>query len=253
MDHDLHRAFDNNEFVLHYQPQINLQSGKVIGFEALLRWQHPQRGILPAADFIAAAEESGLIVPLGAWVLKTACKDAAGWSDGLKVAVNLSAAQFRSNTLMLNVMAALTASGLAADRLELEVTESLLLHETGATLAALRELRQLGVLISLDDFGIGYSSLGHLQKFTFDKIKIHQSFIRAIARGNESEAIVGAIIDLGKGLKTTVAAEGVETQDQFEFLSAEGCVEAQGYLFSPPVALADVPGLLGASKAGLAV
>jgi predicted signal transduction protein with EAL and GGDEF domain len=231
---DLRKALVLGELELFYQPLINLESNEVSGFEALLRWRHPQRGLVPPGAFIPLAEEIGLISPIGAWALKQACTEATRWPDDLKVAVNLSPVQFKSGTLVLDVSAALGASGLAAQRLELEITETVLLQDTDTTIATLNDLRALGVRISMDDFGTGYSSLGYLQKFPFDKIKIDRSFIRDLSERPDSVAIVRAVTGLSSSLGMSTTAEGVETEEQLERLRAEGCTEVQGYLFSEP-------------------
>ncbi len=241
---DLRNALANGEFELFYQPLIDMQTEYVTGFEALIRWHHPDRGMIAPLDFIAVAEESGLIVPMGDWVLRRACAEAATWPNGLKVAVNLSPIQFKKKGLLPSVVSALAASGLSPDRLELEITESVLLQECEATLAVLQELRQLGVRISLDDFGTGYSSLSYLRKFPFDKIKIDQSFIFDMSDHSDSLAIVRAVIAMGSGLGIATTAEGVETLAQFKQLKLEGCTEVQGYLFSPPRPAAELKGLL---------
>jgi len=249
---DLRKAFANGELELHYQPLVNLCSGEVSGFEALLRWRHPHRGMVPPAEFIPVAEEIGLIVPLGEWVLRKACEDAAGWADGIKVAVNLSPVQFKSRNLVFAVTSALAYSGLPARRLELEITESVLLGETEANLATLHQLRELGVQISMDDFGTGYSSLSYLRSFPFDKIKIDQSFVRELAERPDCMAIVRAITGLGASLGIATTAEGVETQEQLERLRAEGCTEVQGYLFSPPRPLEEIKRFLRQESPALA-
>jgi diguanylate cyclase (GGDEF)-like protein len=234
MELDLRRALGNNEFELYYQPLVNLQRNEVCGFEALLRWHHPARGMVSPADFIPVAEDIGLIVPIGEWALRHACGEAASWPDHIKIAVNLSPAQFKSQSLVQSVVSALAASGLPGCRLELEITESALLQNNDTTLATLRQLRALGVQISMDDFGTGYSSLGYLQNFPFDKIKIDRSFISNLSKGHGSVAILRAIVSLAKSLGMTTIAEGVETSEQLETVRAEGCTEMQGYLFSPP-------------------
>jgi diguanylate cyclase (GGDEF)-like protein len=231
---DLRLALNKNEFELLYQPLVNLGDGAVCAFEALIRWNHPERGTVGPDDFIPLAEEVGEIEAIGAWVLRTACREAAGWPDHVRVAVNLSPAQFRGGSLGLYVGAALAASRLRADRLELEITEGLLLRDTEATLATLHQLRDMGVRISMDDFGTGYSSLSYLRKFPFDKIKIDRSFVRDLSEAEGCVAIVQAVMDLGMGLGMSTTAEGVETVEQFEQLKRQGCVEAQGYLISPP-------------------
>jgi diguanylate cyclase (GGDEF)-like protein len=240
---DLRRALPNNEFELAYQPIIELATGRITSFEALLRWRHPQRGLVLPGAFIPLAEEIGLIVPIGEWVVRQACLAATAWPDAVKVAVNLSAVQFRGNRLLSLVVAALAASGLPASRLELEITETVLLGNTEATLAILQQLRTLGVRIAMDDFGTGYSSLSYLRRFPFDKIKIDQSFIRDSSETGNSRAIVRAAAGLGTSFGIATTAEGVETQWQLERIKADGCTEAQGYLFSPPVPAGDIAAL----------
>src|SRR5580704_9481422 len=241
---DLRKAIANSEFELFYQPLVDMKTEYVTGFEALIRWHHPERGMIPPLDFIPIAEETGLIVPMGDWVLRQACAEAATWPGNVKIAVNLSPVQFKNKILLPSVVSALAASGLSPNRLELEITESVLLQDSGATLAVLHELRGLGVRISMDDFGTGYSSLSYLRKFPFDKIKIDQSFIVDMSDHNDSLAIVRAVIAMGSGLGIATTAEGVETAEQFKRLKLEGCTEVQGYLFSPPRPAADVEGLL---------
>ena len=214
---DLRIAFRNGEFELFYQPLIQLSDGSLSGFEALIRWRHPERGLVPPGEFIAIAEEIGLIVPLGDWVLREACRQAAGWSDDIKVAVNLSSEQFKSGSaLAATVTEALAAAGLAPQRLELEITESVLLAESAETLATLHQLRALGLSVSLDDFGTGYSSLSYLRKFPFDKIKIDQSFVRELSKRDDCTAIVRAVADLARTLGMATVAEGIETTDQMQ-------------------------------------
>jgi len=231
---DLRNALVQGGFELFYQPLVNLKTDAVSGFEALLRWRHPDRGMVLPGDFVPLAEETGLIVPLGEWVLRNACAEAAGWPETVKVAVNLSAVQFKSEGLVPSVISALASSGLPASRLELEITESVLLNNSEAILRVLHQLRGLGVRISMDDFGTGYSSLSYLQSFPFDKIKIDRSFVRDLGEREDSMAIIRAVVGLGDSLGMTTTAEGVETAEQLERLRAEGCTEAQGYLFSPP-------------------
>jgi diguanylate cyclase (GGDEF)-like protein len=243
---ELRKAITNGEFELFYQPLVDVQTEQVTGFEALLRWQHPLRGMIPPSEFITVAEETGLIVPLGEWVLRQACAEAVTWPSDVKIAVNLSPNQFKSKTLLLTVVSALAAAGLSPRRLELEITESVLLQDSEATLALLLELRGLGVRISMDDFGTGYSSLSYLRKFPFDKIKIDQSFIRDMSDHDDSLAIVRAVVAMGSGLCIGTTAEGVETARQFDQLKLEGCTEVQGYLFSPPRPAAEVKELLAA-------
>jgi diguanylate cyclase (GGDEF)-like protein len=241
---DLRSALANGEFDLHYQPFINLQTESIVGCEALLRWNHPERGMIPPLEFISVAEETGLINAIGDWVLRRACTEAMNWPDHVSVAVNVSPMQFRSPGLALAVAASLAASGLPARRLELEVTESVLMQNNEATLATLHQIRNLGVRISMDDFGTGYSSLSYLRSFPFDKIKIDRSFIGDLAKGDNAVAIVQAILDLAKSLKMTTTAEGVETAAQQSLLQAAGCNEMQGYLFSRPKPAAEIAELL---------
>ena len=231
---DLRKALSAGEFELYYQPLMNLERNEVSGFEALIRWHHPERGMVSPADFIPFAEEIGLIVPIGEWVLREACSQAANWPTEIKLAVNLSPAQFRTRTLVSTVVRALAASGLAASRLELEITESVLLRDDEANLGTLHQLRRLGVRISLDDFGTGYSSLSYLRSFPFDKIKIDQSFVRELSSRSDCAAIVEAVATLGRTLGMATTAEGVETREQLDELRSKGCTEAQGYLFSRP-------------------
>jgi diguanylate cyclase (GGDEF)-like protein/PAS domain S-box-containing protein len=232
LEMDIRKALVGKEFELHYQPLVNMQTNEVSAFEALLRWDHAKRGSVSPAEFIPIAEETGLIIPLGEWVLKTACREAVNWPDPIKVAVNLSPAQLTNRNLLNAVSAALSESGMSAHKLQLEITETVLLQNTFSTLATLRELRRMGVQIALDDFGTGYSSLSYLRSFPFDKIKIDRSFIQDLANGAEPLAIVHAVAGLAKRLNMTSTAEGVETAQQLETLQAIGCTEMQGYLFS---------------------
>jgi diguanylate cyclase (GGDEF)-like protein len=244
LEMDLRGALARNEFDLFYQPLVDVNAESINGFEALLRWRHPQRGLVPPTEFVPLAEEIGLISPIGAWVLKQACKDAATWPKDLRVAVNLSPVQFRSRALVLDVVAALGASGLAASRLELEITEAVMLQDTEATLATLAQLKALGLHISMDDFGTGYSSLSYLRRFPFDKIKIDQSFIRDLSVRPESLAIVRAVAGLGSTLGIATTAEGVETPDQLRAVRAEGCTQVQGFLLGLPVPASEIPAVL---------
>jgi diguanylate cyclase (GGDEF)-like protein len=234
LEMDLRNAVANNEFLVFYQPQVDTVTEQVTGCEALLRWHSPTRGMVPPSQFIPLAEEIGLIVPIGEWVLKQACCDAATWPKPVRVAVNLSPAQFKSRSVVQSVINALAASGLDASRLELEITESVLLHDNEATIATLHQLRGFGIKISMDDFGTGYSSLSYLRSFPFDKIKIDRSFIKDISDKGDCAAIVKAVAGLGKGLGIRTTAEGVETIDQLRHVRAEGCTEVQGYFFSAP-------------------
>jgi diguanylate cyclase (GGDEF)-like protein/PAS domain S-box-containing protein len=244
MELDLRRAFANGEFELHYQPLVDIAADRISGFESLLRWRHPEKGMISPAEFVPVAEDIGLIVALGEWVLREACSEAAKWPADVKVAVNLSPVQFRSRNLVQVVISALAHSGLSPFRLELEITESLFLAETEANLAILHQLRELGVSISMDDFGTGYSSLSYLRSFPFDKIKIDRSFVKDLAERPDCVAIVRAISGLGRSLNITTTAEGVETIDQLDWLRAEGCNEVQGFLFSAAKPAADVAALL---------
>jgi predicted signal transduction protein with EAL and GGDEF domain len=233
LERDLRLALVNGEFELYYQPFVNLQRNEVCAFEALLRWHHPERGMVSPVEFIPVAEEIGLIVAIGEWVVRTACAQAATWPEHIKVAVNLSPVQFKNANLVQMVFSALTVSGLQGGRLELEITESALLQNSDATLATVHQLRALGVQISMDDFGTGYSSLGYLQSFPFDKIKIDRSFINNLSKGAGALAILKAITALAASLGVATIAEGVETREQLEIVRAEGCSEMQGFLFSP--------------------
>ena len=229
---DLRQAIIDDELEVHYQPAIDLQSNHIVGCEALLRWRHPERGMVSPAEFIPIAEETGLINQLGEWVLTTACAEAATWPDDVRLAVNVSPIQFRSDTLALKIVTALAMSGLPANRLELEITEAVLIRDDEAALAILHSLREIGVRIALDDFGTGYSSLSYLQRFPFDKIKIDRCFVNDIAEPGGSSSIVRAVVDIAAERHMTTTAEGVETEEQKELLRALGCSEMQGYLFS---------------------
>jgi diguanylate cyclase (GGDEF)-like protein len=234
LETDLRKALASAQFEVFYQPIVDVLTKEVAGFEALLRWHHPERGMVSPMEFIPLAEDIGVLGPIGAWVLKQACAEAAKWPKDISIAVNLSPCQFKSRALVLDVASALGTSGLAPHRLELEITESVLLQDTDATLAVLDELRGLGVRIAMDDFGTGYSSLSYLRKFQFDKIKIDQSFVRDLTDNPDSVAIIRAISALGTSLGMTTTAEGVETGAQLRMLEAEGCNEVQGFLFSKP-------------------
>ena len=232
---DLRRALSLREFSLVYQPQVNLRSSAVSGFEALLRWQCPTRGAVSPLDFIPLAEQTGVITSIGEWVLRTACREAASWPNDHSIAVNVSGVQFAHPNLVKVVMSALAESGLAPQRLELEITESVMLDDQGQSLTVLNNLRSLGVRMALDDFGTGYSSLGYLRRFSFDKIKIDQSFVRGTANDPAGQAIVRAISSLGQSLGMKTVAEGVETREQFDRVVADGCTDVQGYLISRPL------------------
>jgi EAL domain-containing protein (putative c-di-GMP-specific phosphodiesterase class I) len=230
----LRRALANGEFELHYQPLVSLDDRRITCCEALLRWQHPERGLIAPAEFIPIAEEIGLIVPLGEWVLRKACADAGQWPVETKVAINLSPIQVMQPNIVAVIVGALATAGLPANRLEIEITESVLMQNSDATLATLHQLRDLGVRISMDDFGTGYSSLSYLRSFPFDKIKIDRCFISGLAAGDDSVAIVLAIAGLAKQLGMATTAEGVETRQQLQQIRALACSEMQGFLFSPP-------------------
>lgn len=246
LENDLRKALEGGELEVHFQPILSMKDGGISGFEALLRWNHPTRGWVSPAEFIPLAESVGLIEEIGSWALRQACTEAARWPDDIYLAVNLSPQQFRNKTLVLNVLSVLGQTGFPASRLELEITEALLLQNSEANLAILGQLRGLGVRISMDDFGTGYSSLSYLQKFPFDKIKIDQSFIRDLPDGQHSIAIVNAAIGLGVHLGLTVTAEGVETEEQNRALQLAGCLEAQGYLYARPQPAKNLPRLLTA-------
>jgi diguanylate cyclase (GGDEF)-like protein len=232
LEMELRKALTSGQFELHYQPLVSLDNNEITGFEALLRWNHPVRGTISPAEFIPVAEETGIIIPLGEWVLRNACGETAAWPEHLKIAVNLSPAQLRCRNLVQVIVGALAASGLAPTRLQLEITESVLMQNTFATLATLHQLRELGVQIAMDDFGTGYSSLSYLRSFPFDKIKIDRSFINDLSNGSEPLAIVRAIATLAKSLSMVSTAEGVETKQQLEKLQSVGCTEMQGHFFS---------------------
>ncbi|HYS88227.1 MAG TPA: EAL domain-containing protein [Bradyrhizobium sp.] len=244
LERDMRTALAQDGFRLFYQPLVNLQTKKVTAFEALMRWQHPERGMVPPSDFIPVAEEMGLIVQLGEWALRQACAEATEWPDGVCVSVNLSPLQFSKGNLVSSVMSALASAGLPASRLELEITESVLLEKSERNITILNQLRDLGVRISMDDFGTGYSSIGYLRSFPFDKIKIDQSFVRDLLVDEGSLAIVRAIAGLGVSFGMITTAEGVETEEQMRCLNLEGCIEVQGYLYSRPVPADEIAGVL---------
>jgi predicted signal transduction protein with EAL and GGDEF domain len=230
---DLRQAISDGALEVYYQPCVSLKDNSITGCEALLRWRHSERGMISPAEFIPIAEETGLINALGEWVLAAACAEAVKWPDETRVAVNVSPIQFRSGTLALNIVAALAASGLPASRLELEITEAVLIRDDEAALEILHQLRAIGVRIALDDFGTGYSSLSYLQRFPFDKIKIDRCFVNDIAEPDGSSCIVQAVVNIAAARRMTTTAEGVETAQQQQLLRALGCAEMQGYLFSP--------------------
>jgi EAL domain-containing protein (putative c-di-GMP-specific phosphodiesterase class I) len=232
MEQDLRQALVEGGFEIHYQPLVDLRHDEVTGCEALLRWRHPERGMISPAEFIPVAEDTGLIVELGEWVLRTACAEAATWPDHVRLAVNVSPVQLKCQTLALKITSALAASGLPASRLELEITEAVLIRDDEAALAILHQLRAIGVRIALDDFGTGYSSLSYLKRFPFDKIKIDRCFVSDITEIDGSSVIVQAVVNIAAARNMTTTAEGVETLEQKERLRALGCTEMQGYLFS---------------------
>jgi diguanylate cyclase (GGDEF)-like protein len=240
---DLRRALAFRQFELHYQPQLNLKSQIVTGMEALIRWRHPERGLVPPAKFIPLTEETGLIIPIGEWVIRQACEHAASWPSAVPVAVNVSAKQLASGKLVNTVASALANSGLQPDRLEMEITESVLMSDVEGCVSTLHSLRDLGIRVSMDDFGTGYSSLSYLQSFPFHTIKIDQSFVRSMDL-EKSNGIIRAITAIGKHLGMTTIAEGVETAAQLDQVTDSGCGSAQGYLFSRPVPAEDVPAML---------
>ena len=248
---DLRSALTNEEFEVYFQPVNDAKTKSINSFEALVRWRHPGRGMISPAEFIPLAEETGLIVPLGEWVLRTACREATRWPSAVHVSVNLSACQFKAG-LAATIRKALADSGLSARRLELEITETVLLDRSGDNLRILHELRDLGVKIAMDDFGTGYSSLSYLRGFPFDKIKIDQSFVRNVDQRDARE-IAKAIAALGLTLGMITTAEGVETQDHLDKMIEYGCIEVQGYLFSRPVPASHLPGLLKSFNSGMLV
>lgn len=241
---DLQRALENGELEVFFQPQISLRDDTISGFEALMRWRHPVRGMISPAEFIPIAEDTGLIVQMGEWILRESCSAAMTWPVPVRIAVNISARQLKSKAFASTLINTLATTGLPAHRLELEVTESVLLGEDEETLSALRQTKALGVKISMDDFGTGYSSLSCLRCFPFDKIKIDQSFVRTMADNEDSESIVRAIVELADSLKMTTTAEGVESEELVEVLRACGCDEAQGYYFGKPAPATQARGLL---------
>ena len=245
MEIELREALEQRQLAVHFQPLIDIASGRIVSCEALVRWNHPTHGYIAPSDFLPMAEETGLIMPLGLFVLREACIEAAHWAREISVAVNLSAVQFRTEGLVAHVKTALADSGLRPERLELEITESLLMARKEEVLAALTELRAMGVRISLDDFGTGYSSLAYLSSFPFDKIKIDKSFVRDVGSREDSAAIIRAITSLAGTLGMCTTAEGVETVDELDWLRAQGCHEGQGFLFSRPVPASEVRLLLG--------
>jgi EAL domain-containing protein (putative c-di-GMP-specific phosphodiesterase class I) len=239
LERSLRRALERDELRLHYQPQYDLANGRVVGVEALIRWQHPEEGLISPGRFMPFAEETGLILPIGAWVLERACWQNREWQSAglpaLRMSVNISALQFRQPGFAETVRHALLVSGLDARYLELEVTESVIMHDAERVTAALAELKRMGLELAIDDFGTGYSSLSYLKRFPIDRLKIDQSFVRDIPSDGEDAAIISAIIGLTRNLGLRTIAEGVETNEQLEFLREQGCDEVQGYLLSRPL------------------
>jgi diguanylate cyclase (GGDEF)-like protein len=244
LEADLREALPRGQFELHYQPLLDLMSGEITGFEALLRWNHPERGRVSPVEFIPVAEEIGVIVPIGEWALRRACQDAADLPSHTTIAVNLSPIQFKKPNLVTAVLQALSASGLRANRLELEITESLLMEDAETAVSMLHQLRALGVRIAMDDFGTGYSSLSYLQRFPFDKIKVDRSFVQGLGKNASAAAVLRAVATLGASLRMKTTAEGVETEQQLLAVKAEGITQIQGYLVSPPRPIEEIKGSL---------
>jgi diguanylate cyclase len=250
VEDDLRQAIARDELVLHYQPVFSADEETIVALEALVRWQHPQHGLIPPVSFIGMAEERGLIIPLGEWVLRRACEEGKRWPH-LRMAVNVSAIQFRHRDFVSSVMGALTETGFEASNLELELTEGVIVEDADAAEAAMMDLRALGVNLALDDFGTGYSSLIYLRRFAFDKIKIDRSFLESMEATGESAILVHSIVHLGRALGLTVTAEGVETAEQHRFLQALGCHQLQGYLFSKPVPAEEIDRLVAGKRSGM--
>jgi EAL domain-containing protein (putative c-di-GMP-specific phosphodiesterase class I) len=250
LQRDMRSAIAHGEFALHYQPQAKID-GEVFGFEALVRWYHPTRGLVPPSTFIPLAEQSGMIGEVGEWTLRQACTEAASWPRPLQVGVNLSPVQFRHGDLASLVQSVLADTGLAPGRLELEITEGVLINDQARALATLRRLKLLGVKIAMDDFGTGYASLSGLQSFPFDKLKIDKTFVSGVESNAKSAEIVRAVIGLGRALKIPVIAEGVETEGERSFLMLEGCEELQGYLIGRPAPAATYAMLINGDRANV--
>jgi EAL domain-containing protein (putative c-di-GMP-specific phosphodiesterase class I) len=252
LETDLRRALAAGEFHLAYQPQIHLATNELVGIEALLRWTHPEHGPVSPAEFIPVAEEIGLIIPLGQWVLRQACSDAAKWPSSIRIAVNLSPVQFRGRGLVSTVTQTLAAVGLSAHRLELEITEAVLMQKDETNISTLHQLRALGVRIAMDDFGTGYSSLSYLQNFPFDKIKIDRSFLFDNVTGPQREAIIRTISELGSILGIDTTAEGIETDEQLQLVRRAGCTEGQGYVIGRPCSVSQILDLITRSQRNVA-
>jgi EAL domain-containing protein (putative c-di-GMP-specific phosphodiesterase class I) len=252
LENSLRQGLERGEFVLHYQPQINVMSGRIVGAEALVRWQHPQLGLVPPGKFIPVAEASGLIVPIGEWVLREACRQNRAWQEAglpqISVAVNISSVQFRGGLLEESVRSILAETGISAEFLELELTEGIVMGSADETIEILLRLSAMGLKLSIDDFGTGYSSLSYLKRFPIDKLKIDQSFVRDIVTDPDDWAIATAVISLGHSLRLGVIAEGVEHAEQLEMLRRQGCDEVQGYHFSIPLPAAEFAELLRQQK-----
>jgi len=244
LESDLRRAIEEGEFQMYYQPIMDVNRNEIVTFEALIRWFHPERGMIPPDSFIPLAEQTGLIVPLGEWVLRTACREATRWDDHTRVAVNLSTVQLLDNRLVEIVVDALHETGLSPERLELEITETALLTENDLTIGMLHQFREIGIQISLDDFGSGYSSINYLRRFPFDKIKIDRSFVSGADHDEESMALVRMIASLGATLGVKTTAEGVETAGELESIRDAGCTEIQGYWLSRPIPANEIPTLM---------
>jgi len=248
LEGSMRHAIEREEFLLHYQPKVNLDTGEITGVEALIRWQQPDRGLVPPSQFVPIAEECGLIIQIGRWVLREACRQARAWQDAglrrLPIAVNVSAVEFRDKSFVEGVRTTLAETGLEGRYLELELTEGVLMEHAESTAAVLQELKTMGIRLAVDDFGTGYSSLSYLQQFPIDVLKIDQSFVHRITGDPDHSPIVSAIISMGKSLKHLVVAEGIETQEQRGYLQAQRCAEGQGYLFSRPLAAAQFAHLL---------
>jgi EAL domain-containing protein (putative c-di-GMP-specific phosphodiesterase class I) len=245
---ELREALQNGEFELYYQPIIRLDNDGLSGFEALIRWRHPERGLIAPMEFIPVAEETGMIVPIGEWVLREACRTAARWPSHLKIAVNLSVYQFRHTSLLATVVSVLDETGLRPERLEIEITESVLLSEVEQSLSLLRALKELGIRIAIDDFGTGYSSLSYLRSFAFDKIKLDRSFVAGIETDPGNLAIVRAVVGIASGFNAMTLAEGIETEEQLGKLRAEGYSEVQGFLLGRPMPQQDAEALIFGEK-----
>jgi len=248
LETEIRDALTRGDFQLYFQPIVSMETGQVTTCEALLRWKHAERGWISPGEFIPVAENTGMIVQLGEWVLRKACAEASSWPSCIKIAVNLSPIQFHNGKLVATVVSALAGSGLDPARLELEITESVLLGNNERNATTLQKLHELGVRLSMDDFGTGFSSLSYLRNFPFDKIKIDQSFVHELASRGDSMAIVRSVTGLGRSLGISTTAEGVETTEQLALLRTEGCTEVQGYLFSPPRPAAEVENMLSEGR-----